>query len=342
MATTVADVRFVTHGGGQGQESDGRRRIVWNVAWRKRTPVTAPSDLRSVAEGRRSEPAAAPVTPPAPAPEPAPAPTPTLALVPEVDHRADALLASVTADLAEADSGVEFVYRSLERMQQRSEADDVLVIVDDGPLGRQAFRAGRKPIETSWARELVRSGPAGIHATPAAIDEAVAGSVLQLCTLALRLDVARHESLHDGLTGLLNRRAFDEVLATSCAQGQRYGWPFALVLLDLDGFKKVNDRLGHAAGDSTLRAVGAELRHRLRVGDAAARIGGDEFALVLPNVRDAEVHELIARVERAVEEAVPDARVTLSAGYAVSPDDGLRPEALFHVADGRLFEGKQR
>jgi diguanylate cyclase (GGDEF)-like protein len=265
-----------------------------------------------------------------------------LALVPELDRREDALLASVTADLADADSGVEFVYRSLERMQNRSEADDVLAIVDEGPLGRQAFRAGRKPIETSWARELVRSGPPGIHATPCEIDPAVSASVLQLCTLALRLDVARHDSLHDGLTGLLNRRAFDEVLATSCAQAQRYGWPFALVLLDLDGFKKVNDRLGHAAGDATLQAVGSELRHRLRVGDAAARIGGDEFALVLPNVRDASVHELVDRIERAVERAVPDAGVTLSAGYAVAPDDGLRPEPLFQVADGRLYEGKRR
>ena len=274
---------------------------------------------------------------------PAPPAAPPLTLVTDVDRRSDALLSSVTADLAEADSGVEFVYRSIERMQQRSEADDLLVIVDEPPLGRQAFRAGRKPIETAWARELVRSGAPGIHASPAsAIDDAVAASVLQLCSLALRLDVARHDSLHDGLTGLLNRRAFDEVLMTSCAQAQRYGWPFALVLLDLDGFKNVNDRLGHASGDATLRAVGSELRHRLRVGDAAARIGGDEFALVLPNVRDALVHELVERIEHAVEQAVPDARVTLSAGYAVAPDDGLHPTGLFRFADQRLYEVKQR
>jgi diguanylate cyclase (GGDEF)-like protein len=291
---------------------------------------------------RTPEPAASTAPEAAPVAAPAPAPAPALALVPDVDHRADALLASVTSDLAEAESGVEFVYRSLDRLQQRAAADDVIVIVDAGPLGRQAFRAGRRPIESSWARELVRSGASGIHARPAAIDGAVASSVLQLCSLALRLDVARHDSLHDGLTGLLNRRAFDEVMDTSCAQAQRYGWPFALVLLDLDGFKKVNDRLGHAAGDATLQAVGAELRHRLRVGDAAARIGGDEFALVLPNVRHAEVHELIGRIERAVEEAVPDARVSLSAGYAVAPDDGLRPEPLFRLADERLYAEKHR
>jgi diguanylate cyclase (GGDEF)-like protein len=275
-------------------------------------------------------------------PVPAPPAAPPLALVTDVDRRSDALLSSVTADLAEADSGVEFVYRSIDRMLRRSEADDLVVIVDEEPLGRQAFRAGRRPIETAWARELVRSGAPGIHATPTPIDGAVASSVLQLCSLALRLDVARHDSLHDALTGLLNRRAFDEVLATSCAQAQRCGWPFALVLLDLDGFKNVNDRLGHASGDATLRAVGAELRHRLRVGDAAARIGGDEFALVLPNVRDALVHELVERIEHAVEQAVPDARVTLSAGYALAPEDGLHPAGLFRFADQRLYEGKQR
>lgn len=270
------------------------------------------------------------------------APLRTLTLVPDVDHRSDSLLTSVTTDLAEADSGIEFVYRTLDRLQQRGEADDLVVIVDEEPLGRQAFRAGRKPIETTWARELVRSGAAGVHATPSPVDGAVASSVLQLCALALRLDVARHDALHDGLTGLLNRRAFDEVLATSCAQAQRYGWPFALVLLDLDGFKKVNDRLGHAAGDATLRSVGTELRHRLRVGDAAARIGGDEFALVLTNVGVGLVRELLERIEEAVESAVPEAGVTLSSGYALAPEDGFGPDALFRIADHRLYEAKHR
>jgi diguanylate cyclase (GGDEF)-like protein len=273
---------------------------------------------------------------------PAEPPEPTLSVVAAVDRREDAILASVTADLASADSGVEFVYRSIERMQSRSQAEDVLVILDEPPLGRQAFRAGRKPIESSWARELVRTGTPGVHAIPSDIDGAVASSVLQLCSLALRLDVARHDSLHDPLTGLLNRRAFDEHLAASCAQAQRYGWSFGVVLLDLDGFKVVNDRLGHAAGDATLRAVGAELRHNLRIGDAAARVGGDEFALVLPNIRDQSLREIIERIEISVEEAVPDARVTLTAGHASAPDDGLDADVLYRVADQRLYEGKRR
>lgn len=292
-----------------------------NVAWRKKLGengpgVADPPDATLVAE-------------------------PPLSLLPTIDSQADSSLGSVTADLAAAESGVEFVYRSLDRMQRSSEAEDVLVIVDDGPLGRQAFRAGRRPIETSWAQELVRSGAAGIHATPAPIDIAVAGSVMQLCSLALQLDVARHDSRHDALTGLLNRRAFDEALARSCAQSQRYGWPFALVVLDLGDVKMADDRFGHDAGDATLQAVGSELRLRLRGGDVAARIGGDEFALVLPNVGEAAVAELVDRIERTIESAVPNAGVTLSAGYAVSPDDGFRPEDLFSTADARLSQGKR-
>lgn len=266
----------------------------------------------------------------------------TAPAVPAEPENETNLLATVTAELSDSESGIDFVYRSLDRMQQRSGSDELVVIVDDGPLGRQAFAAGRRPIESPWARELVRSGAPGVHASPPVVDGAVASSVAQLCSLALRLDVARHDSLHDPLTGLLNRRAFDEVLANSCAQSERYQWPFALVLLDLDAFKEVNDRLGHAAGDVTLQTVGAELRQRLRVGDAAARIGGDEFALILPNVREGVVAELVERLESAIERAVPDAKVTLSAGHAVAPDDGHRPTELSRVADARLYEGKRR
>lgn len=299
--------------------------MVGHVSWRRKQPRTGPVGPDEHVPG---------VAPPVAGR--------TLTLVSDVDHRADSLLTNVTADLAQADSGIEFVYRSLDRLQQRGEAEDLLVIIDDEALGRQAFRAGRNPIETSWARELVRSGAPGVHATPTPVDGAVASSVLQLCTLALRLDVARHDALHDGLTGLLNRRAFDQVLATSCAQAQRYSWPFALVILDVDGFKKVNDRLGHAAGDATLRALGSELRHRLRVGDAAARIGGDEFALVLPNVGVGMVRELLDRIEDAIASAVPGAGVTVSSGYALAPEDGYGADALFRMADHRLYEVKQR
>jgi diguanylate cyclase (GGDEF)-like protein len=268
----------------------------------------------------------------------APAP---VQLVPTLDRRPDALLVSVTEDLASSDTGIEFVYRSLERLRDRANAEDVMVIVDEPPLGRQAFRAGRDPIETSWARELVRFGEPGVHATPVDVDPVVASSVASLCSLAVRLDVARHDSLHDGLTGLLNRRAFDDLLSESCARSDRYGWQFTLVLVDLDDFKDVNDRLGHAAGDATLRAVAAELRSRLRVGDVAARVGGDEFAMLLPNASADHVPELMSRLGDALEAALPEGRVHFTTGVASAPADGVDPRLLYRIADQRLYEAKR-
>jgi diguanylate cyclase (GGDEF)-like protein len=250
------------------------------------------------------------------------------------------LLTAVADDLAETDSGIEFVYRSLDRLRARVGAADLMVVLDEPTLGRQAFRAGRCPVDTPWSTELARSGVPGVHALSAHVESSVGAALVQLCSVALRLDVARHDSLHDPLTGLLNRRAFDEILDASCAQAERYGWTFALVLLDLDGFKNVNDRLGHAAGDATLQAVGNELRHRLRVGDAAARLGGDEFALVLPNVRTTDMGELVGRIEDAIEAAVPDAKVTLSAGFAVAPEGGTKPDELYRRADRLLYQSK--
>lgn len=265
-----------------------------------------------------------------------------LSLVTTTDRRPDGLLASVTADLTASDTGIEFVYRSLARLRERTKADDVLVIVDEPPLGRQVFRADRAPVDSTWARELIRTGEPGVHATPVDIEPAVAASVASLCSIAVRLDVARHDSLHDGLTGVLNRRAFDDLLESSCARSERYGWNMTIVLLDVDHFKSVNDRLGHAAGDSVLQVVASELRTRLRVGDAAARIGGDEFGLLLPNADAQAVGPLVKRIEAALHDAVPSAAVTLSAGAATAPDDGSDPRQLFRVADRRLYEVKPR
>ena len=275
--------------------------------------------------------------------EPQPDQSPeSVQLVATLDRRFDSLLARVTDDLADSETGVEFVYRSLDRLRSRCSAEDVMVIVEEPPLGRQAFRASRDLVDSSWARELIRTGAPGLHSTPTEVDPAVASSVASLCALAVRLDVARHDSLHDALTGLLNRRAFDDLLASSCAHSERYGWGFTLVLIDLDNFKSVNDDHGHAVGDLVLRIVGSELRNRLRIGDAAARIGGDEFALLLPNIDGARVPELAGRLLAAVEAAVPDARLTFTIGSASAPDDAADPRLLFRIADARLYEGKNR
>ncbi|MGI8794180.1 MAG: diguanylate cyclase domain-containing protein [Acidimicrobiales bacterium] len=265
-----------------------------------------------------------------------------VALKTDIDHGTELLLQTFTADLATSGSGIDFVYRSLDRLAGRLEVDDAVLVLEDDRLGRQAFRSGRMPIEGAWGRDAVRVGEPGLHLKGGSIDEGVASSIVNLCGLALRLDVAKHESLHDPLTGALNRRSFDEQLDTACKQSERYGWRFALVLIDLDHFKVLNDRLGHQAGDTILRAVGAELRSGLRAGDSAARVGGDEFALILPNADPSLLESLLLRLQRAVTAALPEGPVGLSAGMAMAPEDGTDAASLFGISDQRLYEAKSR
>ena len=103
---------------------------------------------------------------------------------------------------------------------------------------------------------------------------------------------------HDPLTRLLNRRAFNDRLEQEVSRSVRYGHPMALVLCDLNGFKALNDRNGHAAGDEALEVVGGVLTSVLRTADAAFRIGGDEFALILPETGEEEARAAVDRVER--------------------------------------------
>ncbi len=157
-------------------------------------------------------------------------------------------------------------------------------------------------------------------------------------------DLAR-ASRRDGLTGLANRRAFDEELVREVARSGRTGAPLALVVLDVDRFKAVNDGHGHAAGDAVLREVAARASAALRRGDLAARIGGEEFALVLPGADLAGAAELAERVRVAIA-ATPmpaggaDLAVTVSLGCATLAA-GEAPEALVARADARLYEAKR-
>src|ERR687895_1654725 len=129
----------------------------------------------------------------------------------------------------------------------------------------------------------------------------------------------RHLADHDDLTGLINRRRFQEELRRHLAEGRRYGLTGALLVLDLDGFKEVNDNHGHSAGDRVLCGVADALRSRLRTTDIVARLGGDEFAVLLPR-ETAQEAELVCRsLEQAIpaEVSVPgDGRIEVSVGYA--------------------------
>jgi diguanylate cyclase (GGDEF)-like protein len=148
---------------------------------------------------------------------------------------------------------------------------------------------------------------------------------------------------HDPLTRLLNRRAFSRRLSIETARSGRYHRPFALVTCDLDGFKTLNDRHGHLAGDAALERMGALLRDALRTTDAAFRIGGDEFAMLLPETDEAEVRAVIDRVATGLNDQADPLFENLGAsfGVAVYPRDGGEPESLFRAADDAMYTAKR-
>jgi diguanylate cyclase (GGDEF)-like protein len=153
-------------------------------------------------------------------------------------------------------------------------------------------------------------------------------------------EVKEKESRTDALTGLLNRRAYEERLAIEAARSARYGHPLGLALFDLNGFKGVNDQLGHPAGDTVLKGVAAAIDSS-RLTDDAFRIGGDEFALLMPETKIEGAKIAAERVINAIEEAqLGDGTVTACFGVAsLSSGDGV---ALHDAADRSLLAAKRR
>jgi len=256
----------------------------------------------------------------------------------------DGALGELPSLLARSASGVEFIYDTLDLVAARYGLRDLLVVVEQ-PNQPQLFRLQRAPLDLgqgvpAYLQDAL-AGRAGLYADPPVVGPLAAACVTSLVELALRLDLLVHDASHDALTGLLNRRSYELLLDQAVSRARRYGWPFALVVLDLDDFKVVNDRYGHAAGDAALRAVGAELRAALRGGDVAARLGGDEFALLVVGVENvASLSPLLGRLRRSLERAVPETTVGFSVGVACFPSDTDDPDALTGLADDRLYAAK--
>ena len=147
----------------------------------------------------------------------------------------------------------------------------------------------------------------------------------------------------DPLTGLGNLRALQRQLANLLDHHRRYLHPFGLLLMDIDGLKRINDSYGHQAGDRVLRQVAMSLRRSIRSVDTAARIGGDEFCILLPQQDLKSAAKLAARLATAVEEEVAspgEPPVTLSIGVAASPEHGDDAEALIDTADRAMYRAK--
>jgi diguanylate cyclase (GGDEF)-like protein len=154
-----------------------------------------------------------------------------------------------------------------------------------------------------------------------------------------------HLARHDALTGLPNRLMFEEHLGLALARARRHEASLAVCMIDLDDFKPVNDRWGHAAGDWLLREVAARLQGVLRRSDVIARLGGDEFALALEEIGDAEaLGALLDRIAEAMAAPFPlpegAAQIGLSIGAALFPSDGDEPDLLLRRADAALYRTK--
>ena len=148
----------------------------------------------------------------------------------------------------------------------------------------------------------------------------------------------RRQAMIDAVTGLPNRRAFEDALERELARSARAARPFSVVFLDLDGLKAVNDAQGHAAGDELLRTVARALQHATRQYDYAARIGGDEFGVLLADTQEGE-----ASLARRIMARTTGLRYeySLSVGIAHYPDDARTARELLDVADKRMYEYKR-
>jgi diguanylate cyclase (GGDEF)-like protein len=178
---------------------------------------------------------------------------------------------------------------------------------------------------------------------PEGVVEALRGDAGH-CGLALRsvllLEQVEHRSRRDLLTGLVNRRGFDEALDRELSRVERSATSVSLTLIDLDNFKAVNDSLGHQAGDRVLAAVGVALSRVARAQDVAARIGGDEFALLLPDCGSDTARLVADRVLAAVATTVGHQGVTASIGVATAPRHGGTRRAVVRSADEALYAAK--
>lgn len=164
-------------------------------------------------------------------------------------------------------------------------------------------------------------------------------------SLSKRSENLQHAALTDGLTGMQNRRYFDDALAQYLEEFKRINRPVGLMILDLDHFKSVNDTHGHDAGDEVLRAVADCLREFTRYHDVVARLGGEEFAIVAPNMDADTLTKFANRIRMAVSQITISSgniriRVTVSVGLAIW-DGREGSDDLFRRADAMLYKAKR-
>lgn len=243
------------------------------------------------------------------------------------------LFLTMLDQLSSSEVSIGFIYSVLDLLAQRYLLSDAVVVLKDESLGTQTFRLGRKGASGDSPARLASA--TGVFTEPDVVPEVVQDAVRNVCQLALSLHLARRGTDHDSLTNIANRRRFDDSLRSAAVQSSRYGWAFTLVLLGLNEFKLANNRVGQLVSEDLLRSFGGALRKTVRNGDTAARVGDDEFAIILCNSVGAEFLAFTERL-RSVLATVPDLNFTI--GTAMSPRDSTDPAELFRIADARLNE----
>jgi diguanylate cyclase (GGDEF)-like protein len=166
-------------------------------------------------------------------------------------------------------------------------------------------------------------------------------ATMLLAEVHRRLRVEQHLARTDGLTGIMNFRAFSQRLDYSIALARRYSRPLTLAYFDMDNFKTVNDKYGHAEGDRLLRLIGETLLHFTRASDSVARLGGDEFAILLPNTGAPGAQEVLGKLREALSALhVADTAMTCSVGAVTFNQAPADAEEGVRAADGLMYRVK--
>ena len=227
------------------------------------------------------------------------------------------------------------------------------VLDDDRELARVGKAVGGEPIELDLGesssggeiRLLVDPPEGGFSSESSELAEWLASQASIALENARLHEVVREQALTDELTGLLNRRAFVDTLEGEIARANRLGGPLSLLFADLDDFKRINDRLGHPVGDEVLQTFAELLRGELRGIDTAARMGGEEFAVLLPGTELDDAMAVAERIrgriaDRALQREAMGTGLTTSIGV-VHYDFGT-PAELLRRADAALYRAKEQ
>jgi two-component system cell cycle response regulator len=213
-------------------------------------------------------------------------------------------------------------------------------------VGRSPATKRIEPVEIEWKRKdgttlKARLSGRGVYDDVGNFSgyEIIAVDVTEQRTLE---DQLRHQASSDSLTGLANHRRLFEVLQAEICRSKRTGREFSLVLLDLDGLKQVNDQFGHLAGDRALCRLGQMLKDCCRSIDTAARHGGDEFALVLPETGIADATLVARRICELLEREAEEPALSVSVGIASYPREANTIGTLLYAADVALYAMKDK